>query len=410
MPPFPPSGEYLKAIRQSSRDLRTSMGISIPHDCVKRLLLSPAFVESFPRVSKDHGLALPLNFSSHMDELNFLSVLSLLNFGSGYRVPLHDQTGRGAWDSIRALLFSMYITSAGEGDLLSAKGLRAIDATKIAGFMGISLHVERPHDKIPGVVVGELGGPLYDLVARIASVLNETGQILESNGYHNLGNFVVEALEQSRKLQSTSGNDRALDLVLEKLVRAFPAFQDMSEVNGQSIYCFKKALFLIQAINIRFGSLSPPPFPIPPTDNIPVFSDNVLPSLLVHLGVINLSSSASLSSLFPASESEENLNALLGSAPPRTKKQGSTAKSVPQGGPVVTSSQSYSLRAAAIDACELMVETARALDIDSLGNENLAWVTKITLPSLDMWIWAVAKDREDYRALPRFVDQNTVFF
>ena len=169
-------------------------------------------------MSKDHGLALPLNFSSHLDELNFLSVLSLLNFGSGYRVPLHEQTGRGAWDSIRALLFSMYITStSGQGDLLSAKGLQAMDISKIAEFMGVSLHVERPHDKIPGITVGELGGPLYELVKHIASVLNETGQILQSGGYPNLGSFVVEALQQSRRLQTDSNSDKALDFVLEKV-------------------------------------------------------------------------------------------------------------------------------------------------------------------------------------------------
>ncbi|PPQ65000.1 hypothetical protein CVT26_015708 [Gymnopilus dilepis] len=410
MPPLPASGAYLDAIRQSSRALRVASGISISPESINRLLLSPAFLESFPRVSKDHGLALPLNFSSQLDELNFLSVLSLLNFGSGYRVPLHEQTGRGAWDSIRALLFSMYITStSGQGDLLSARGLQAMDISKIAEFMGVSLHVERPHDKIPGITVGELGGPLYELVKHIASVLNETGQILQSGGYPNLGSFVVEALQQSRRLQTDSNSDKALDFVLEKLVRAFPAFQDMSEVNGQPIYCFKKALFLIHAIDIRFGSLPSPPFPVPSTVNIPVFSDNVLPSLLVHLGVIDLSSSDELSSLFPASASAETLQALLASAP-SSKGTGDKSKSTPQGGPVVTTNQSFILRAAAIDACELIVEAARSLDVETLGDEKYAWVRDVSLPTLDMWLWAVAKDRADYRALPRFVDQNTVFF
>jgi hypothetical protein len=175
-----------------------------------------------------------------------------------------------------------------------------------------------------------------------------------------------------------------------------------------AIYCFKKALFLIHAINIRFGSLSPPPFPIPDTSHLPIFSDNVLPSLLVHLRVIDLSSS-SLSSVFPnsVSKSEESLEALLG--PPLPYEHGK--KQSYEVGPVVTTDQSYTLRASAIDACELIVEAARTLDVNSFGEgENLSWINEITLPELDMWIWAVAKDRPDYRALPRFAFKDTVYF
>lgn len=169
-------------------------------------------------MSKIHGLALPLNFSSSLDELNVLSVLSLLNFASGYRVPLHAQTGRGAWDSVRALVFSLYITSAtGEGDLLSAKGLKSHNASKISELMGVNLHVERAHDTIPGVVVGELGGPLYNLVNQIVSVLNETGDILLNNGYANLGSFVAEALKESAKAPD---GEAALEMVLEKVAHS----------------------------------------------------------------------------------------------------------------------------------------------------------------------------------------------
>lgn len=171
-------------------------------------------MQSFQRVSKDHGLVIPLNFSSDLDELNFISVLSLLNFASGYRVPLHARTGRGAWDSIRALLFSLYITSTSEGDYLSSDGLLSIRAPKIAELMGIDLHIERPHDSIPGITVGELGGPLYELVKHIESVLNETGLILKNNGYSNLGAFVSEALEQSKK---THSDDSLVESLVEKV-------------------------------------------------------------------------------------------------------------------------------------------------------------------------------------------------
>ncbi|KAJ3518116.1 hypothetical protein NLJ89_g59 [Agrocybe chaxingu] len=410
-PPFPPSSGFLQAIRQSSKELRIASGISITPDHIKRLLSSPTFTTSFNRVSKHHGLTLPLKFSSHLDELNFLSVLSLLNFGSGYRVPLHTATGRGAWDSVRALTFSLHLTSTtGDGDLLSAKGLQTIDVAKVAELLGVSLHVEKPHDKLPGVVVGELGGPLYEFVGLVVSTLNQTGEILENLGYVNLGAFVAEALGEAGKVQGRS-DDAAVEVVLERIVRAFPGFRDMAEVNRQGIYCFKKALFLIHAITIRFGSLRPPPFPVPNTNNIPVFSDNVLPSLLVHLGIIDLPTSGTLSNLFPDAGSDEKLKTLLNlPSPLDVKPVGTPQKKVPKEGPVLTADQSYILRAAAIDACELIIEAVQSLDPASLNASEVEWLPKITLPDLDMWIWAVAKDRSDYRALERFVARDTVYF
>ena len=145
-------------------------------------------------------------------------MLSLLNFASGYHVNLHAQTRRGAWDSIRSLLFGLYISSVpGEEDLLSAQGLRTLQMSNIAEMMGISLHIERLHENIPGVTVGELGGPLYNLVKLITSVLNETGQILVDSGYANLGLFVAEALQQGGKVLSSSGSEAAVEIFLERV-------------------------------------------------------------------------------------------------------------------------------------------------------------------------------------------------
>jgi hypothetical protein len=185
-----------------------------------------------------------------------------------------------------------------------------------------------------------------------------------------------------------------------------------------AIYCFKKALFLIHAIRIRFGSMSPPPFPIPLTEESPIFSDNVIPSLLVHLGVIDLSQASGLSGLFPDAGSEKSLEELLGPAPTgnvtisEEPAPGGNAQKVPKGRIFASNDQAFTLRAAAIDACDMIVEKARAyaLNGDENDPEALAWIRKITLPDLDLWIWSVAKDRPDYRALERFAQRDTVFY
>ncbi|KAH7915229.1 hypothetical protein BJ138DRAFT_1077926 [Hygrophoropsis aurantiaca] len=406
VPEFPPSGHYVAAVKESCSALRQKANISVKPEAIRRLLLSPAFLNSFKRVSVSHGLAFPLKFPTLLSELNFLSILSLLNFASGYRVPLHEQTGRGAWDNIRAFTFSLFISSAtGSGSLLSAAGMQTISEQQVAEIMGVSVHIERPHETIPGVTVGELSGPMFELVRRISATLKETGEVLQQAGYPDLGSFVAECLKER-----SSGTSASLDATLEKLVRAIPAFRDMALIDGQAVYCFKKALFLIHAVTIRFGASASPPFPIPDTSQAPVFTDNVLPSLLVHLGVLDLSeASYTLSTVFPDAGSEEKLSTLLAAPPSSDTPAPNTKKAPPKGGPILTSDQAYILRAAAVDACELIVKFAREVDISTL-DDDVKWIKDITLPDLDIWLWAVAKDRPDYRKLERFVLQHTVFF
>ena len=193
---------------------------------IKRLLLSPSFTTSFKRVSTVHGLAFPLKFPSAVCELNLLSVLSLLNFASGYRVPLHKETGRGAWDNIRHLLFSMYLTGQ-DSELLLAKGMQTIQEQQVAELLQVGLHVEKPHATIPGVTVGVLGGPMYELVALITRTLNETGDVLVNSGYKDMGSFMVEALKEGEKHKSADTSGADVEIVLERASRQIFLFNQL---------------------------------------------------------------------------------------------------------------------------------------------------------------------------------------
>ncbi|THH07764.1 hypothetical protein EW145_g3165 [Phellinidium pouzarii] len=414
LPAFPPTGKYIQAIRESCRALRTTSNIKIERSTIERLLLSPSFTGSFQRLSKAHGLAFPLQFPSIISELNLLSILSLLNFASGYRVPLHEQTGRGAWDNIRALVFSLYISSSSgaDSDFLSAEGMQTIGMQTIAEQLHVSMHVERPHESIPGVTVGELGGPMHQLVLLITRTLNETGNILVKAGYPDLGTFVLEVLNTGKK--AAKGGPPDVDTVLEHIVKTIPGFRDMAIVNGQPVYCFKKALFLLCAIEIRFGSLKSSSIPVPKTSSLPVFSDNVLPSMLIHLGVLDLSSaSASLDTAF--SDRSGDYRKLLTKAEVQNDVVARLPKEPPAEGPALSVDQAYILRAAAINACEIIVEVAHTLNestIEASGAppETLRWMQGITLQDVDMWLWSAAKDRPDYRRLERFSLRGTVMF
>lgn len=137
-----------------------------------------------------------------------------------------------------------------------------------------------------------------------------------------------------------------------QIVRAFPGFQDMAIVNGHAIYCFKKALFLVHAIRLQFEGLKPAPFPVVDTRQSPVFADNVLPTMLMHFGVIE------------------------GGAMGRE----------------VSKEEGYILRAAAIEAGELLAAAA--------GRPETA---------VDMWLWAVGKEGE-LRDVGRVAERGTVYY
>jgi len=87
-----------------------------------------------------------------------------------------------------------------EADYMSARGMVGLDHQKVADLMGVlrHIHVEVPHKSLPGVVVGELGGPIFELVRLITKILNETGQALQSGGYPDLGTFLLEALKKAK--------------------------------------------------------------------------------------------------------------------------------------------------------------------------------------------------------------------
>ena len=181
-----------------------------------------------------------------------------------------------------------------------------------------------------------------------------------------------------------------------------------------AIYCFKKALFLINGVSVRFGAKDPSPFPVPRTSHLPVFTDNVLPSILIHFGIVDLSTAApALAALFPGAGADNSTLAGLFAAAPEPASSpmipaGRVAKKpVPVDGPTVTPAQSYILRAAAVEACERIVVHAHSM---CAAGRGAPWLGDITLPDLDNWLWAVAKDRADYRALPRFALRNTHFF
>ncbi|CAE6537884.1 unnamed protein product [Rhizoctonia solani] len=384
--PLPPSGSYISSVRTSCHSLRLASNITIPPTQIEALLRSPALSETFTRLASVHGLNFPLSFPSLKSEINFIATLALLNFASGYRQALHKATGRGAYDNIRLLLMGMYIDS---DSLMSARGWVDLSDGQIAQLLNVSIHEERAHESIPGLVVAERTGQLSELVGLIGQTLREAGEVLVQGGYDDLGALVLEGLGVAKG---------SAEVLVERLVRAVPGFRDMGVVDGQPVYVFKKALFLVHALALRFKDTTG--VVVPDTTDLPVFSDNVLPSMLVHLGILDISNGPrSLREAFPDATNPDKIARLYQAAGPNDPRGSPTRES-----PVLNAHDAYILRAAAVDACEAIVRVARE------GANEPEWRRKMTLPELDGWLWSVAKDRADYRDLPRFAERGVAWY
>ena len=162
---------------------------------------------------------------------------------------------------------------------------------------------------------------------------------------------------------------------------------------------------------LRFApSDQKPVIPLPDTSVIPVFSDNVLPSMLIHLGVLDVSQSAYTAhhSAFAKLDVEVNLAYTARDVQGGTGPGGSLELPDVEEGPVLSEEEAYALRAAAVDACELLVDTAKNLNIGD-HFEEYKWVKNLTLPELDGWLWAVAK-KGQLRSLARFAQPGTVMY
>lgn len=186
------------------------------------------------------------------------------------------------------------------------------------------------------------------------------------------------------------------------------------------VYIFKKALFLLNAVSLRFSPSAPssdvisvvPTFPLPDISALPIFADNVIPSasgfvpallvlnfrkandftppaLLVHFKLLDLSGCT-----------DSALSAGLTPAP------SSTPTPTPAPGVSLSTLSAARLRASAIDACARVVARAHELAAE---DPSRAWLGAMRETDLDGYLWSLAKEGE-LRKLPRVVETGTVFY
>ncbi|KAK0523419.1 hypothetical protein OC835_006267 [Tilletia horrida] len=401
--PLPASGQFIKTLRQSCTAARLASDITISEEAIDAFVRS-LDRDTFERLKGQHGVSFPLTFPSIATEVNFLSILALLNTLSAYRRAFHEVTGQGAYQNVTRLLMGMYISSPDSDtsslSKLSAQGLATLTETDVATLLNVPLHSERPHDTIPGLIVGTRGGPLLEPIQLVVKICNDTGKRLLDMNAANLGEFVIRILIEANAGAAQKGDAAGCELFVDKLVSALPGFADMTvlQPNKEPVYLFKKAFFLLFALRVRLAKISAD-LKVPDIASLPMFVDNVIPTMLVHYKILQFGPSApeSLRSWAQAAQAEQ----------PSSSDAGAPAKAPPTEGPLLSKEDAYRVRAAALDAGTVVVARMQSI---IQNNANLAWLSTASEVDLDGYLWAVAKDDPKLRKVPRLVERGTVMY
>ncbi|OQR93367.1 hypothetical protein ACHHYP_02617 [Achlya hypogyna] len=213
----------------------------------------------------------PLSFRSLADELNFMGMAASLTaplMHTGYRVPLHAITDRGAHETMTFGAIGLFISEP----RLDAKFLRGLSLESVASYF--SLPTERDEQLSPGIYIAK-PGPLKPLAEAIQQVLNDAGRIVLERGFDDLGAFLTAQIKGATPTTAAA--------LVETLATTFPAFRDVSP--DGSVVLLKKAQCFVASLYRRFHA-EDPAFAFEDIANLTAFSDNVLPCVLRAMGIL----------------------------------------------------------------------------------------------------------------------------
>ncbi|KAF8947149.1 hypothetical protein BGZ47_010167 [Haplosporangium gracile] len=347
-----------ESVYTTTKQCRERSDIKIDHDAIVRFL-DNLTQESWDKHSVANGMSFPLKFDSLEQEVNILSLIDILNTGHGFRKELHEDSDRGAFETIVFGIMSFHISSSAT----TADALSKLTGWEVGSHFGITMQKDVPSE-LAHVTVSK-PSIASKLAGQLQGVLNETGRVLKEKKFETLGAFVIDAAKKA----NGSGEKFA-----EILINTFPAFQDYAEIDGEKVYVFKKAFLLASSLERRFGATEPI-FAFKGLEKSPIFADNVIPTMMVHFGILVLPESL---------------------------------KHTVQEDGVTTVEESYRLRAAAVDGCRVIVEKANLKGEDKISKVEFE-ETGMSSCDLDVYLWRVAKEPQ-YRKIPRFHCKDTIFF
>lgn len=211
-PALPRPASILDSIQSSCQSVTEAAGLKIRQEALQQ------FIESIdePASPKDYSLIFPLRWDSTAQEVNFLSLLSVLSILSPNQYHLRQLPNDPSPSSIpRHLLLGLYLSSPPSNHLsapspLSSGHLASLGDGEIADILGLKIHQERKVEHIPVATLAERGGPGSEVTSKLRRTINRVGEKLVENRYVDLGAFIMETLQQCKGLAGSSSEEEVV--------------------------------------------------------------------------------------------------------------------------------------------------------------------------------------------------------
>ncbi|CAM9685110.1 unnamed protein product [Chrysoparadoxa australica] len=218
----------------------------------------------------------PLQFTSVHNEINFIIVMAMLGFGAAYEPLLQKKVQNSVEDAVKFGVIGAHLSGA----TFDAGYLRCVTAGDVAGGFNIPALEPAPSD-IPGLTI-EQPGELGELVKKYAQVMNGVGQRLEELQCESLAHFVINA----------AGEEHSGALLVKSLVATFKeAFDDVEDVEADTegeerkLPFYKNAQAVVSELHHRMGK-KVPALRVDDIDALTAMTDAPTITGLLHSGVV----------------------------------------------------------------------------------------------------------------------------
>ncbi|KAK3264866.1 hypothetical protein CYMTET_26418 [Cymbomonas tetramitiformis] len=140
------------------------------------------------------GCRFPVRFEGLEEEVNFMALLGLLHFGSGYHKEFYQLNGCDAYDAVTKGVLGMHLAS----EKLNTDGICSITIVEVGSYFSLPLQqdVGSPEELHPAITMSQPGGAPREMAELITRCLNDTGRILWERRMSSLGEFVLSELHQ----------------------------------------------------------------------------------------------------------------------------------------------------------------------------------------------------------------------
>mmetsp|Transcript_19191 Transcript_19191/g.61437 ORF Transcript_19191/g.61437 Transcript_19191/m.61437 type:complete len:328 (-) Transcript_19191:692-1675(-) len=219
---------------------------------------------------------LPLQFASEAEEINFLALRALLDFGRGHAAVLQDTNQRSLDDVVLFGLMHMHIS----GKKLNAQWM--VDANAFGITQHFDLKGVTAEKEVMGGVFQTVDGPLMPYVKQVLEVLHQTGQRLQIVSFDSLGDYVLDRLTSSAP---------SLPQLVADLAARFPAFRDVAldaSQDGSKFALHRKAVLLARSLSEAFAARDSCSFKaaLIGLDQLPPAIDSALVSALIRANLM----------------------------------------------------------------------------------------------------------------------------